>query len=108
MSRHFSNFLTANGNVEFRLFDPRADVDPTVSFQVAGTFGSGTLVVEATLDGTNYTPVKDSSGTAISLTAADIFNVTLYTGDPNSPGRVRFTLTGATSPNIQVTMTRRQ
>lgn len=41
--------------------------------QVTGTFGvGGTVIVEGSLDGTNWFGLKDPGGTAISLTAAGL------------------------------------
>lgn len=41
------------------------------TFQVLGTFGTGgTVIVEGSLDGTNWFQLRDPSHTAISLTAA--------------------------------------
>lgn len=40
------------------------------SVQVTGTFGSATVVLQGSNDGTNWVTLKDTSGTAISLTAA--------------------------------------
>lgn len=43
------------------------------SIQVTGTFGvGGTVVVEGSLDGTNWFGLRDPSSTAISFTAAGI------------------------------------
>ena len=38
--------------------------------QVTGTFGSATVVLQVSNDGTNYVTLSDSTGAAISLTAA--------------------------------------
>lgn len=44
--------------------------------QVTGTFGSGgTVVIEGTLDGTNFATLKDAGGTALSITAAGVRSV---------------------------------
>lgn len=41
--------------------------------QITGTFGAGgTVIVEGTLDGTNWYQLKDPSNTAISFTAAGL------------------------------------
>lgn len=40
------------------------------SVQIAGTFGSATIVLEGSNDGTNYVTLDDNEGTAISKTAA--------------------------------------
>lgn len=38
--------------------------------QVIGTFGGATVILQGSNDGTNWVGLKDTSGTAISLTAA--------------------------------------
>ena len=40
------------------------------SIQVIGTFGSATIVLQGSNDNTNWVNLKDTGGTAISLTAA--------------------------------------
>lgn len=46
------------------------------TFQVNGTFGvGGTIVLEGSLDGTNYFTLSDAGGTAISRTAAGLKSV---------------------------------
>ena len=43
------------------------------SVHILGTFGTGgTALVEGTLDGTNYGTLTDSTGTALSVTAAKL------------------------------------
>jgi len=47
------------------------------SIQVNGTFGAGgTVVIEGSLDGTNYVTLSDLQGTALSFTAAGLEGVT--------------------------------
>lgn len=66
----------------------KSGVDLTV--HVWGTFGGGTVTIEGSHDGTNYTAL-----TGMSFTAAGIKTVTL---PPQS--YVRAVLTGATTPSI--------
>jgi hypothetical protein len=40
------------------------------SVQVTGTFGGGTIVIEGSLDGTNYVTLTDPQGNSLSKTAA--------------------------------------
>ncbi len=48
----------------------------TASLALTGTFGTGgTIIMEVSNDGTNYVAGKDTGGTAISATAAAIFQV---------------------------------
>jgi hypothetical protein len=50
------------------------------SVQVTGTFGAGgTVIVEGSLDGTNWFQLKDAGGTLISFTAAGLKAVLEYT-----------------------------
>ena len=51
------------------------------SIQFSGTFGSSTMVLEGSLDGTNYETLTDPQGNAISKTATgieQIMEVTRY------------------------------
>lgn len=43
--------------------------------QAQGTFDSGTVVLQGTVDGTNYQGLRDPSSTAISFTAAGLKGV---------------------------------
>lgn len=46
------------------------------TFQVSGVFGAGgTVVLQGSLDGTNWVTLLDSAGAAISLTAAGFLTV---------------------------------
>lgn len=45
------------------------------TFQVTGTFGGGTIVLEGSLNGTDWFTLKDPSNTAISLTSAGLRTV---------------------------------
>ena len=68
------------------------------SVQVTGTFGSATITLQASNDGTNYVTLKDSAGTAISFTAAgmaEFSTAALY---------LKPTSTGGTADNVTVTV----
>jgi hypothetical protein len=68
------------------------------SVQVTGTFGSATITLQASNDGTNYVTLKDSTGTAISFTAAgmaEFSTAALY---------LKPTSTGGTADNVTVTV----
>lgn len=45
------------------------------SIQISGTFGGATVGLSASNDGTNYIALEDTSGDAISATAAAMFEV---------------------------------
>ena len=47
--------------------------DKTV--QVSGTFGGGTVILEGSLDGTNYYTLSDPQGSALTFTSAGIKTV---------------------------------
>lgn len=49
------------------------NADRTV--QIAGTFGGATVVVQGSLDDTNYLPLHDMAGNALSFTAAGIASI---------------------------------
>jgi len=58
------------------------------------TFGGGSLALEASLDGTNFSPVKDSNGAVVFTSAGD---GTDFIAPGNS---IRLSLSGATAPSI--------
>jgi hypothetical protein len=45
------------------------------SVQVEGTFGSATIALHGSNDGTNYRALKDSAGDDIAITAGDIVQI---------------------------------
>lgn len=45
------------------------------TFQVTGTFGGASLVIEGTNDGTNWATLSDPNGVALSITSAGIYQV---------------------------------
>jgi len=68
------------------------------SVQVTGTFGSATIVLQVSNDGTNWTTLSDSTGAAISLTAAGMreFSTAALFLRPSS--------SGGTGDNVDVTV----
>lgn len=58
------------------------------SVQVTGTFGSATIVLQVSNDGTNWTTLKDGTGTNISFTAAGMseFSTAAWYLRPSSSG----------------------
>ncbi len=48
---------------------------PISTFQANGTFGGATVVMEGSLDGTNFVGLKDITGAAIAFTAAGLDKV---------------------------------
>ena len=68
------------------------------SVQITGTFGSATITLQGSNDGTNYVTLKDGGGNAISFTAAgmaEFSTAALY---------LKPTSTGGTSDNVTVTV----
>lgn len=49
------------------------------SVQITGTFGSATIVIQGSNDGTNYAPLTDPQGNAISKTSAAIEQISELT-----------------------------
>lgn len=68
------------------------------SVQIAGTFGSATVVLEGSLDGSNYITLNDLQGSAISKTAAGLEGVAELTR------YVRPKTSGGTGTSITVTV----
>lgn len=46
------------------------------AIQISGTFGSATVKIQTSNDGTNFADIKDIHNTAVSATAASIFEIT--------------------------------
>jgi len=65
-----------------------------IGVAVFGTFGGGTVTLEVALDGTNYAPLD-------TFTAAGFRN---YRIAVDSGSKMRASLSGATSPNINALM----
>lgn len=68
------------------------------SIQVTGTFGSGTCVLQASNDGSNWVTVKDTAGNDVSFTSAgmaDFSTAALY---------LRPSTSGGTSDDLDVTV----
>lgn len=64
----------ANGDVGEAYVTPDF---PDKTIQITGTFGAGgTVVLEGSLDGTNYQVLTDFTGASISLTSAALLGVT--------------------------------
>src|SRR5690606_22699135 len=86
--------LTASGNgvgAEFARW-------PDKSVTVTGTFGGGTVTLEGSNDGSNWVALKNHANTPISLTDEGIESVLEHTR------YVRPVLTGATSPDLTITV----
>lgn len=79
--------------------DTPTDPGRSYAFAASGTFGGGTLTLKWSIDGTTFVPFNDGVSD-VALTAAGGREVI-------APGRkVRVTLSGATSPDIDFEITR--
>jgi len=87
--------ITANGST-----DP-IELQGLISVAGVGTFGGGTLTIEASFDGgANYFALTDAGGLVFSLTANGAKNIEVGKGV-----LIRGTLSGATSPDINIVFT---
>lgn len=68
------------------------------SVQIGGTFGSATIVIQGSNDGTNYLPVTDPQGNAISKTSAAIEQILELTRF------IKPTTSGGTGSSVTVTV----
>jgi hypothetical protein len=96
MAAYFTDTLSADGQSDtFRI--------PGPSFTIAarGTFGSGTVKLQVSFDGTNWQDVTDGT-TAASMTAAAQLVVDLGRLNPDHGYIGRFDLSGSTSPSLTV------
>lgn len=68
------------------------------SVQVTGTFGSATVVLQGSNDGTNYATLEDNAGNAISLTAAGLAD---FSADCL---QIRPSASGGTGQDVDITV----
>lgn len=66
--------------------------------QVTGTFGSATVVLEGSWDGTNYVTLKDTAGNDVSLTAAGAAEFS------TTAKLIRPAASGGTSQDVDITI----
>jgi len=82
--------IVTNGDTDFT-----TDPGHSYAFAAAGTFGGGILTLKWSIDGTSFVPFNDGISD-VALTAAGGREVI-------APGRkVRATLAGATSPDVDI------
>lgn len=72
------------------------------SVQIQGSFGTGTVTIEGSNDGTNFQTLRDPQGATLSFTAAGLKQVLETTQF------IRPKLTGGTAPNVVITMIARK
>jgi hypothetical protein len=86
--------LTADGSTA------ALQTNGVVNVAAYGTFGGGTLTIQASYDGgTTYFDLTDANSAAGAFTANGALNVEVGEAD------LRFTLAGSTSPNLNISVT---
>jgi hypothetical protein len=87
---------TLTSNTTSSVVKPRKDAASSrpMVLVVRGTWGGGTLAVQASADGTNFVPVYES-GSAVTIAADGAIGLDLPAGMP-----CRLSLTGATAPSL--------
>ncbi|QDP62938.1 MAG: hypothetical protein Unbinned5081contig1002_43 [Prokaryotic dsDNA virus sp.] len=101
MSLRKSITITADGSTTIPLKNVRGKDRTIYSVYLSDDFGSGTVTAFLEADGTNNIAIKDAAGVAISLTDDDVFNFEAYS-DEKSPVNLVITLTGSSSPSINL------
>lgn len=96
-----STTITAAGSTTIQLFNKRGKDRNIYSVALSGTFGGGTVTAFLRCDGANTIAIKDNSGVAISLTAADVFNFEMNS-DATNPVALIITLTGGSAQSINL------
>ena len=104
MARVFRTTVTGNGNTDFTWKPARKEIPNRGSVYVFGTFGSGTVTLQASPDGgTTFIDIPDAIGSSITFTANGMTNFELYGNadiDSDEQVIIRLALAGATSPSI--------
>ena len=105
MARHTATLSAQNTQVLVcKVHKPRKLDTYFVSILASGTFGSGTVTLNASVDGgSTLIPLKDALGNAATLTAAG--NVNLSLGTPNAVDDVLgiyASIATATNPSISI------
>jgi hypothetical protein len=66
--------------------------------QVAGNFGGATVKIQTSNDGTNFADIKDIHNTAVTTTAAAVFEIT------SAAVYIKPVISGGTSDSVNVTL----
>lgn len=82
-------------------FEPPKQSGAFAAVQFTGTFGSATVVLQGSNDGTNYVTLKDVNGTDISATAAAMFEFS------TACRFLRVGISGGTGDDVDTTLTLR-
>lgn len=92
--------LSANGRVFIKAKNARDGQTARYSFLADGDFGSGTIAVQVSGDGTTWiSDINDAGGLTFSADKAG--NVDVESAE-NTPVHIGFNLTGATAPDITI------
>ena len=89
---------TTAGNASIPRYAPLTSL-AIASVQVSGTFGGATVVLQGSNDGTTYATLDDTSGAAISFTAAGIVDFSA------GCAFVKPSISGGTGDSINVILT---
>lgn len=103
MARMSQN-LTDDGEVVLPWYRQRYEYLSRGLLFVYGEFGGGTAAFEVSPDsGTTWIAVADQTGVAVTFTVNGMIDYELFT-DPENPLLYRVSLSGSTSPNLNVTV----
>lgn len=74
------------------------------SVQITGSFGGATLKIEGSLDGTNFAPLTDPQGNALSFTSYPAGYSTVIEAVAEAVVAVRPIVSGGTATSLTVTL----
>ena len=98
MSKHNLGKLTANGStIPVRIYNTRRDLDDKYTTHVVGTFGTGTVTIETSPDGINFTSVG-SNGVFTENGQADLSLMS----DAGDPLLIQATLSGSAGSDVDI------
>lgn len=95
--------LTIDGNetVLLNAKNKRTGIDPIYTAYVYGDFGGGTVSVSLSPDGGTTDITAIDSGSAVNITSDEARNI-IVNSDESNPVQIRFTMAGATNPDVTV------
>lgn len=95
--------LTIDGNetVLLNAKNKRTGIEPIYTAYVYGDFGGGTVTISLSPDGGTTDITAIDSGSTVTLTAAEARNI-VVNSDEAEPVQIRFTMAGATNPDVTV------
>lgn len=98
MTKHNLGTLSADGSTTaVRVYNTRRSQGDKYTVHAVGTFGGGTLTIETSPDGTNYTSV----GANGVFTAAGQVDLSLMS-DADDPLLIRATIASSTTPDVDI------